>query len=240
MTDRITPHDPFTAQTEFSDPEFGHHLVDVLTDVADLFDESVDADSLSTFLLAALSLAGSTSGSLRLDDSPGHPEISVCCRDGLLVTCDEQPSPIALRSRVSMRPETGRFRDAYHLTAIPLRTRGVVVGSLEMLTALHHPLTPSTIGMLQSIADLAAASINHIATITQASRLVTQLQTSLDHRIRIEQAKGILAERLGVSISHAMYELRNLARREQQPMSSIADIIIAGQDRQMPHGTTLS
>lgn len=237
MTDRITSHDTFSARPEFNDQEFGHHLVDVLTDVADLFDESVDADSLSTFLLAALTLAGATSGSLRLDDSPGHPELSVCCRDGLLVPCDEQPSHIALRSRVSLRPETGRYRDTYHLTAIPLRTRGVAIGSLEMLTALHHPLGPSTVGMLQSIADLAAASINHIATITQASRFVTQLHTSLDHRIRIEQAKGILSERLGISISHATYELRNLARREQQPMSDIAAIIIADQERRMPHGT---
>lgn len=237
MTDPITHRDSFAPPSGFSDQEFGHHLVDVLTDVADLFDESVDADSLSTFLLAALSLAGATTGALRLDDSPGHPEISVCCRDGLLVPCDEHPSPIALRSRVSLRPETGTFRDVYHLTAIPLRTRGVAVGSLEILTALHHPLPPSTIGMLQSIADLAAASINHIATITQASRFVTQLQSSLDHRIRIEQAKGILSERLGISIPHAMYELRNLARREQQPMNNIADVIIASQDTRVPHGT---
>ena len=47
----------------------------------------------------------------------------------------------------------------------------------------------------------------------------SQLQTALESRIAIEQAKGILAEHMAISVDDAFKLLRNHTAREQQPSS---------------------
>lgn len=49
-----------------------------------------------------------------------------------------------------------------------------------------------------------------------------QLQTALDSRIGIERAKGVLAERLEVSIEEAFAVLRYSARSARMPLAELA------------------
>ena len=61
----------------------------------------------------------------------------------------------------------------------------------------------------------------------QTRTLVSQLQGALDSRVVLEQAKGILAERLKVDFPTAFQELRNTARREQRPIHHVAAEIVS-------------
>jgi AmiR/NasT family two-component response regulator len=81
---------------------------------------------------------------------------------------------------------------------------------------------------LQSIADIAAMTIDQTHRIQQAHSLVSQLQGALDSRVVIEQAKGILAERNQTDFPSAFQEIRSIARREQRPVRTVAADIVAG------------
>ncbi len=55
-----------------------------------------------------------------------------------------------------------------------------------------------------------------------------QLQTALDSRVIIEQAKGKLAERLGVDMDQAFSLLRDSARSRNLRLSDLARAIVDG------------
>ena len=56
---------------------------------------------------------------------------------------------------------------------------------------------------------------------------VEQLQTALDSRIVIEQAKGVLAERHGVSVDVAFDALRRGSRAEGRKIHDLAREVVA-------------
>ena len=55
-----------------------------------------------------------------------------------------------------------------------------------------------------------------------------QLQTALNSRVIIEQAKGKLAERLGIDVSQAFTMLRAQARNRNQRLSDLARAFVDG------------
>jgi len=65
----------------------------------------------------------------------------------------------------------------------------------------------------------------------------SQLQSTLDSRVLIEQAKGILAERLQVTPDEALVLLRRYARHHHHTLTQLAGDIAAGRPRAAPGGT---
>jgi AmiR/NasT family two-component response regulator len=57
-----------------------------------------------------------------------------------------------------------------------------------------------------------------------------QLQTALNSRVVIEQAKGKLAERLGVDMDQAFSLLRDRARTSNRRLSQLAQAFIDGKE----------
>ena len=70
----------------------------------------------------------------------------------------------------------------------------------------------------------------------EAETRARQLQTALDTRLVIEQAKGFLAGRDGITTDLAFERLREHARRRQLPVHDVARRVIAG-DLPMPPPT---
>jgi AmiR/NasT family two-component response regulator len=54
-----------------------------------------------------------------------------------------------------------------------------------------------------------------------------QLQHALDSRVAVEQAKGMLAERLGVSVDDAFELLRSTARSHRRRVHEVALAVLA-------------
>jgi AmiR/NasT family two-component response regulator len=63
--------------------------------------------------------------------------------------------------------------------------------------------------------------------VARLANRVNQLQTALDSRIVIEQAKGLLAERLGLGIDDAFELLRRTARSRRVRLHNLATDLIA-------------
>ena len=57
-----------------------------------------------------------------------------------------------------------------------------------------------------------------------------QLQTALNTRVIIEQAKGVLAERGAVDMDEAFALLRAYARKTQQRLADLARTVVEGAD----------
>jgi AmiR/NasT family two-component response regulator len=62
----------------------------------------------------------------------------------------------------------------------------------------------------------------------QQELVAGQLQVALNSRIMIEQAKGILAERLRTTPDQAFVVLRSYARDHNHPLTQLADDVIRG------------
>ena len=62
----------------------------------------------------------------------------------------------------------------------------------------------------------------------RSDTLNEQLQTALNSRVVIEQAKGKLAERLGIGTDEAFNLLRDQARNRNQRLSDVARAFVEG------------
>jgi ANTAR domain len=59
-----------------------------------------------------------------------------------------------------------------------------------------------------------------------AEERIRQLQTALETRVVIEQAKGVLAERFGLSVEDAFGLLRDAARTGRIPLRALAENVV--------------
>ncbi len=105
--------------------------------------------------------------------------------------------------------------------AVPLRRREHLLGALNVFG-------PTLPGDTAPVADPAALGLQNRRTYTQYRTLSGQLQEALSSRVRIEQAKGMLAERWGVRADHAFGALRQYARRRRLALDQVANTVIEG------------
>jgi transcriptional regulator with GAF, ATPase, and Fis domain len=112
--------------------------------------------------------------------------------------------------------------------ALPLRLRSQVIGSLNLFHTDREGLDSSGLRVAQALADIATIGILQQRTIRRAEVVAAQLQTALTSRIMIEQAKGVLAERLKISTDDAFQVLRSGARSRNILLSDLARDISNG------------
>ncbi|MFF1693694.1 ANTAR domain-containing protein [Streptomyces sp. NPDC058257] len=117
--------------------------------------------------------------------------------------------------------------------AVPLRLRQETLGSLLLLRTGHAPLPVADPSLAQAFADAAAIGLLHARVLRQADTLNEQLRTALHSRILIEQAKGFLAARRGISPAEAFETLRRHARHHRVRLATVAQEVIAVRD--LPH-----
>jgi transcriptional regulator with GAF, ATPase, and Fis domain len=112
--------------------------------------------------------------------------------------------------------------------SVPLRLRHEIIGALNLLRAEPGTLDDIDASLVRALADIATVGILQERTIRQSASNASGLQIALTSRIRIEQAKGVLAERSGGSVDEAFEALRSYARRHQLGITAVAERIVAG------------
>jgi ANTAR domain/GAF domain len=117
------------------------------------------------------------------------------------------------------------FRSA---NALPLRLRSQVIGSLNLFHADAGGLDSAELRTAQALADAATIGILQQRTIRRGEVVAGQLQAALTSRIIIEQAKGVLAERLRISTDDAFEVLRAAARSRNRLLSDLAREVADG------------
>ena len=114
------------------------------------------------------------------------------------------------------------------LCAVPMRLRASVIGGLNLFLDRVGGLEPPDVLVGQALADVATITILQDRVSHDATVLSEQLQTALNSRVVIEQAKGVLAERAGISVSDAFARLRLFARSSNRHLTLVAQDVIDG------------
>ncbi|MFC5263161.1 GAF and ANTAR domain-containing protein [Kribbella qitaiheensis] len=112
--------------------------------------------------------------------------------------------------------------------ALPMRLRGKVIGVLNLFCARQVTLSEDEIALGQALCDVATIGLLQERTVRQGEILAEQLQSALNTRILIEQAKGVLAERAGISVDEAFALIRRWARTNNMHLQATAQAVIDG------------
>jgi GAF domain-containing protein len=112
--------------------------------------------------------------------------------------------------------------------ALPMRMRGRVIGALNVFATDPTPLGPEQLAVAQALADVATVGLLQERTLREARVLNEQLQATLTSRIVVEQAKGMLAERLGVDMDDAFERLRSHAGAHGTKLGDVARAVLDG------------
>ena len=115
--------------------------------------------------------------------------------------------------------------------AFPLRHRQKVIGALNLFSTDVGDLKPTDVRIIQCLADIATIGLLQERTIRSAEILTEQLQSALNSRITIEQAKGVLARTHGVGVDAAFDLMRGYARNNNLRLSDVARAVVTDPHR---------
>ncbi|WP_405584552.1 ANTAR domain-containing protein [Streptomyces sp. NBC_01190] len=150
-----------------------------------------------------------------------------CFQHGLPVTVPDLAAEAHRWPRFAAEAGRGGYGSVW---ALPMRLRDEVVGTLNLFGTGTGPDDPAGLQVGQALADVATISLLQHRS-SQRSRLLNeQLQTALNSRVLIEQAKGKLAERLGVDVEQAFSALRRHARAHNLRLADLARSFVDGEE----------
>jgi GAF domain-containing protein len=209
-------------------------------DVIDLLDRLVgySADLLSADA-AGLVLADSR-GSLRAvaassEDAELMELLQLQSNEGPCLDCYRTSAPVRVDdideatdrwpTFVAALAHRGAFRSVH---ALPLRLRGQAIGALNLFHCAPGPLPHGDLVLGQALADVATIGILSERLIRRGEVVNEQLQTALNSRVVIEQAKGVLAQHAGVDMNEAFDLLRRYSRGNNLRLADVARRLTVG------------
>ena len=175
------------------------HLGDLVRSLAEVPDLSTDYGSVATALQELLGVSASS---------------VVDSRSGRSVVLVASPT------------ETIDPQDATNLVLLPLVVRGTSFGALCLYSDSSRAWSEEELAIGALLADLVAGHLGNTAALREQKTLTGQLQTALDSRVLIEQAKGILAASENIGVDEAFTQLRDRARRTNRKLEAVAAEVI--------------
>jgi hypothetical protein len=148
-----------------------------------------------------------------------------CYRDGALVLSEDLAADSDRWPRFAPAAVRTGFASVH---AVPMRADGMTIGALNLFRSKVGRLAEPDVPVSQGMADIAAIGLLSERRSRETHNTVSQLQRALQSRVVIEQAKGILAERLEVSMDEAFARLRGHARAHRRRLSQVANDLIDG------------
>ncbi|MFC4909518.1 GAF and ANTAR domain-containing protein [Actinomadura gamaensis] len=112
--------------------------------------------------------------------------------------------------------------------ALPMRLRQTMLGALNLFSVTSGPVSPATVALGQALADTATIGLVHQRALARQEVITEQLQTALNSRVIIEQAKGYLARHHDISVQDAFLALRRHARTTGRLLTVVAADVVHG------------
>jgi hypothetical protein len=116
------------------------------------------------------------------------------------------------------------YRSAH---AFPLRLREDVIGAIGVFGNDLGRWDVAQVHIAQALAHVATIGLLQERAVSRAEVIAEQLQSALNSRIVIEQAKGAIAQFRNVSVDDAFVLLRNHARRTKKRLGDVAHAALA-------------
>ena len=209
-----------------------YDVIDLLTGLADKCVSLLGVSAAGVMLVSpggSLGLAASSSEAMRLLELFELQSQEGPCLDAFRTGEptgheDLKAQPVRWPSFSAVAVDAG-FRSA---SALPLRLREATIGALNLLSASRSPMGEADVIVARAFADLAALSVVQHRASEQARLLNEQLTTALASRVAIEQAKGVISERAGVTLAEAFTRLRAYARNQNLRLTDVAQAAVDG------------
>jgi len=120
------------------------------------------------------------------------------------------------------------------VAGIPMFGGGRVVGALNCYAQQPREWSQDDLDAAQLLANVSSAYIANAASYADQAVLAQQLQHALDSRVLIEQAKGVIAERHGITMEEAFETLRAHARNQGAKVHQVAADVLTGRQNVEP------
>lgn len=111
---------------------------------------------------------------------------------------------------------------------VPMPVGDRRIGALNVYRAAAHDWVDAEVEVARALANMASGYVLNAGRLEDARVLGRQLQHALDSRVIVEQAKGILAERNGISPAEAFHRLRVRARSTNTRVHDLARQVVDG------------
>lgn len=112
--------------------------------------------------------------------------------------------------------------------ALPMRLRGAVIGALNLFHEAAGNMSDEDVDAGQALADVATIALLQHKAALEAQVVNEQLNSALNTRVVIEQAKGMVAERQRVDLERSFEILRSHARNHNLRLADVATSVITG------------
>jgi GAF domain-containing protein len=224
-------------------------LIETLVSLADtLVDEYDVIDFMQTLAERSVELVGVSAAGIMLADAAGRLHHVACSSEQMRLVevlelqLEEGPCFDAFHQRTFVRSDSSpdacarwprfgpRAREAgfVAVSAVPLRLRGQAVGALNLFSADEGAIDDDDLAVVQAMADIATIGILQERLLHDQHVLSSQLETALESRVVIEQAKGVVAERNGIGVDEAFALIRGMARATNHLLVDTAKGIVDG------------
>jgi GAF domain-containing protein len=222
-------------------------LLQAFAGLADTLVDDYDVvELLQTLVETCSTLLGVTASGVLLADENGELDVVAATSEasrlvevmqlsasaGPCIESFRTGRPVSVADIRNAPREWSQFRDraldlgfrAVH--AVPMRLREQIIGTLNLLGEDGGELPDDDLIAARAFADVATIGILHARTIAQSTVVRRQLQTALDSRVLIEQAKGVVAYSHRISVEEAFTVIRQYARSHQMLLSAVAEAVV--------------
>jgi GAF domain-containing protein len=111
---------------------------------------------------------------------------------------------------------------------VPVDLRGGPIGTLNVYVVDAHEWDEAEVKAIEAFTRVLAVLLRTAAGLNLAEQVARQLQFALDHRVLVEQAKGILMEREGLDARAAFERIRDAARSARVKVAEAAQQVVDG------------
>ena len=230
----------------------GNMAATTLVDIVDVFTDSLEQDSLTTFMMSCMGLARSADGAVLITDSNSALSVAVASnptvwqlidqhrlnKQSSLENCRTNSTTIIGPLSPSDVPFEPYVRDCinlgfHHEYLFPMSHRNTVTGVLVLLDRNELTLDAERLSLIASMAKVAGSLLVQSRQLDRSQTLASQLQSALQSRVLIEQAKGVVAERTQSNMHNAFQILRKQARNEGRVLADVAKDIVNQREAMM-------
>lgn len=146
-----------------------------------------------------------------------------CYLDGAAVSVPDLQAELERWPQFVPAARTAGFASVH---ALPMRLRQNTLGALGLFGAGVGKLAPEDLTLGQALADVASVALVQDRAATEGAALNEQLQTALNSRVVLEQAKGVLAQLGDIDVGAAFVVLRRYARDNNLRLTEVAKAVV--------------
>jgi transcriptional regulator with GAF, ATPase, and Fis domain len=229
-----------------------HLLAGAFVELADTLVDDYDViDVLDRLVAHSVTLLAADAAGIMLADSRGRLRVvassseesdwtelmQIQADQGPCIDCVRTGEPVTVTDLDDAAERWPEFtaalagRGTYQsVHALPLRLRREAIGALNLFHTRAGPLPEADLRLGQALADIATIGILQERAVRHSEIVTEQLQTALNSRVIVEQAKGVLAQTGGLAMDAAFDRLRRHARSHNLLLAGVARRVVTEPD----------